>query len=193
MKTLIWPLLLVSLPVSPAIARAPVVGIYSDVGGTNCHLSDPTLGVVSYHVVITEWQDLNAAWFAAPMPPCMVGAQWLFDTHPFSVHIGDSQTGVAISFSACLESPLHVLTITYLVSGATPSCCCYPILPAPDHPYGYIDVQDCNMDLEPPAKSSPGLINASQLCQDCAYCETIPTESTTWGRVKALYGETNGF
>jgi hypothetical protein len=191
MKTLTWLLLLMSLLATSVLAVAPVVGVYSDVGGTNCHLSDSAVEVVSYYVVITEWDDLARASFAAPMPSCMVGAEWLFDTHPFSMHMGDSQSGVAIEFSGCLDSPLHVLTITYLVSGETPSCCCYPIIPAPDHPAGIIDVQDCNMDLEPPARSSPALINASEQCPDCTYCGAVLTESMTWGEIKALFEEDN--
>ncbi|UCH84194.1 MAG: hypothetical protein JSW50_00455, partial [Candidatus Latescibacterota bacterium] len=101
------------------------------------------------------------------------------------INIGNSQTGVAIGYGTCLESPVHPLTINYFVqSPPTESCCYYPVLPDPHVPSGEIEVVDCNNELVY-AEGGVAVLYPTSNC----LCEggVVAVEESTWGRVKALY------
>ena len=101
--------------------------------------------------------------FSAPVPPCAPLLIWLFDTSPLPVVIGNSQTGVAIGFGACLEAPIHVLTINYFCQGLTPPCCEYPVLFDPNSVTGEIEWVDCDFNLLT-GTSSTNVINGDSSC-----------------------------
>ncbi|UCH83400.1 MAG: hypothetical protein JSW50_13220 [Candidatus Latescibacterota bacterium] len=165
-----------------AFAQAGSVGIFGDPAGTTCNLTDVVQGLLSVYVVHVN-AVATASQFSAPMPGCMVGASWLSDTGIFPVTIGNSQTGVAIGYGVCQTGNIHVLTINYFAAGLSTPCCYYPVLPDPNVPSGKIEVVDCANNLLF-ASGGIGIINADGSCQ----CD-VPTEETTWGKVKSLYGE----
>jgi len=68
-----------------------------------------------------------------------------------------------------------VLSVTYLLPGTSSACSCLRIVPYPgDEPY--IVCNGCDF-MELPCSGG------GSLHVNC----TVPVESTTWGRVKALY------
>jgi hypothetical protein len=76
--------------------------------------------------------------------------------------------------------------MVFLTSGETVSCCSYPALKADDlHPEfpGPI-AADCDEGLVGVDAGYGGIINADDTCP-CSF--PVPTEETTWGRVKSLY------
>ena len=163
------------------------IGVYADPTGSNCHLVDTQVGPVSYYVVVTG-ENTAAVSFAAPMPACMIGTTWISDTPVYPITLGDSQSGTDIGFGACFGSPNHVLTMNYVVGGQTEVCCCYPVLPSPTNPSGCVDIVLC----AGPVFCYTGeisLINSSEECPTCDHCLTVSAESTSWGRVKALFVE----
>jgi hypothetical protein len=77
----------------------------------------------------------------------MLAVVYLSDIQPFPVTIGNSQTGVAIGFGACLGSPINLLGIVAFGSGLTVPCCEYPVIPDPAAVSGEVDVVDCGLNI----------------------------------------------
>ncbi|UCH84511.1 MAG: hypothetical protein JSW50_02120 [Candidatus Latescibacterota bacterium] len=178
-KALLLTLVLV-VSASMAFAQAGSVGLFADPGGVNCNVTDipgllPIFAVHVYHAGATACQ------FSAPVPACMIAAIWLSDTAVFPVTVGNSQTGVAIGYGLCQGAPTHVLTINVFAQGLSAPCCVYPVLPDPNVPSGQVEVVDCNNSLLQ-ATGGVAIINSTPNCN----CD-VPTEDTTWGKVKSLY------
>jgi hypothetical protein len=112
------------------------------------------------------------------------GVTYLSDTVWFAV--GNSQNGIAVGYGSCLTGSIFVMMINYFVQGTSEACCVYPVLPYPNAvPGGAILVQDCDYNLV----FGVGLaatVNGNSSCP-CGY--PVPVEETTWGGVKALYGD----
>lgn len=181
-KTLLLTLVLM-LAASMAFAQGGSIGVFADAGGSSCNLTDAAPGLLSLYVVHVLTPGATASQFAAPMPACMLGATYLSDSSPFSVVIGSSQTGVAIGYGACLAAPIHCLTIQYFASGLSTACCYYSVIPDPNLPSGLIEVVDCAENLIS-ATGGVGIINPDGTCQ----CD-VPTQDTTWGKVKSIFAE----
>ncbi len=181
-KTLLITLVLM-LSASMAFAQGGSIGIFSDVAGSSCNLTDAAPGLLSLYVVHVLTPGATASQFAAPAPACMLGATYLSDSSPFSVVIGSSQTGVAIGYGACIAAPIHVLTIQFFASGLSTPCCYYPVVPDPNVPSGSIEVVDCTETLLT-ATGGLGIINPDGTCQ----CD-VPVQDTTWGKVKSIFAE----
>jgi hypothetical protein len=114
-----------------AAARAQVVkiGVYAEPEWEICNLVDDGPGLLRAYVVVDPPTAMISLTFSAPKPPCLDGV-WLGDEHPYPLVIGDSQNGISIALQGC-RTATHVLTILYQVTGQTPPCCPYPILPDP--------------------------------------------------------------
>ena len=181
-KTLSLTLVLM-LSASMAFAQAGSIGIFSDPGGSSCNLLDTAPGLLNLYVVHALTPAATASQWAAPQPACMVGASYLSDTGIFPVTIGNSQTGVAVGYGACLSSPIHCLTINFFGSGLSQACCYYGVVPDPSLPSGDIEVVDCDKNLLV-ATGGGGILNPDATCQ----CD-VPAQDTTWGKVKSIFAE----
>ena len=164
------------------------IGVFSDARGCPCELTDRgSAGLLTVTILHVNSPGAKASQFSAPRPSCL-NVTHLYDTPVFTT-IGNSQTGVAIGYGQCLTGTFQILTITYFAQGLTPDCCYYEVLPDPSSPSGAIEVFDCNDQLVFP----PGwydIVNSTESCQCYAgfeYCYPVAVESSTWGRVKALY------
>jgi hypothetical protein len=118
------------------------IGLYSDVSGTGCSLSDETIAVQNVYVYLRPGSGATGLQFAAPKPPCFTGYFLGDNVPPGLLAIGNSQDGISIALGACVTNPMNVLTIQYLGLGTTPPCCAYPVTPDPN--VSNILVVDCN-------------------------------------------------
>jgi hypothetical protein len=168
---------------SLVFAQGGTIGAFSDMGGTDCYITDGVAGLLPIYIVHVNTPGATASQFYAPTPACMVGATFLSDSPSFPVAIGGSQTGIAIAYGACLSAPIHVLTIQYFAAGLTSPCCYFDVLPDPAVPSGQIEVVDC-VETIVFATGQSGLINTDGTCE-CG----VPTQDTTWGKMKSLYSE----
>ena len=167
------------------------IGVSSSPIVYSCNIKDNAPGLLEVFVMYTGLAAKGIT-FAAPMPAC---AQLIYlqDSHVFGTTTGNSQTGVSVDFGACMSGPVHVLTIQYFAGGTTPPCCVYPTLPVSGS-----DVYAVACDASPVTVTRLcNYINQNPSC-GCAFlgpyfvlCPevVVPVESTTWGRVKALYRE----
>ena len=165
-------------------AQAGCIGLFRDTGGMDCNLLDMP-GVTLYHLVHVSitMGGATGCQFSAPQPACCL-ALYLSDQQIFPITLGNSQTGVAIAYGACMLSPIHVLSMQYFTQGTTPPCCAYPVLPDPNLPSGQIEIVDCEFNVVY-GVGGTGMINADASCP----CLATPAEETTWGQLKSLYSE----
>ena len=151
---------------------------YADVEGTSQVIETPE-GVVHIYIIWkSPWSGSASALacqFSAPKPSCF-NAEYLGEIPYFTDTVGNTQTGMAIAFGACLNAPAVLVSLSYMAVGST-VCCEYPVLPHPDATSGEIEFADCNQDKV--------LGTGGALFLKC----TTPVEPSTWGKVKSLYAQ----
>jgi hypothetical protein len=174
----------VTMLVATGVPGAGTIGLFADPQAASCNLFDQSAGLMTFYVVHVLTSGAAAAQFGAPIPSCMTGASYLGESSPFGAVIGNSQTGVAIGYGACLSGPIHLLTIRLFVQGLSEPCCLYPVIPA----LGYGDTKvwmvDCD-ENELEAASAYAVVNPIGACQ----CSSVKTEDATWGKIKSLYSD----
>lgn len=157
------------------------LGLYADPGGGQSCITDE-VGLITIYAVHTQTPGATAVQFAAPLPVCWNGSLWLSDTPQYAVSLGNSQTGAAVGYGACVTTNILVLVINVFGQGLTgQSCCAWTIAPDPNVPSGQIEVVDCAVNL----LEAEGLTSfvSSAPCD----CVLVATEKSTWGAIKALY------
>jgi len=114
------------------------------------------------------------------------------------VNVGDNvNTGVAVTYNGgCNASPLLIGTISYFAHGDTPPCAYLRVIPDPSAVSGRIEGADCSLNKTFP-EGWPLAVNSDGTCSCGAVlggggpimppCNPVPTEETSWGKVKALY------
>jgi hypothetical protein len=147
------------------------IALYSDTLHTDTTLADTLPGDVKIYVVHEDRSNVSTSAFMVVASEGFTGT-WLGETSAFFT-VGDSETGIFMSYGGCRNSPILILTITYQVFG-TSSQCAYLSVEA--HPvYGWIEVLNCDMDL------------LEAIGQTLTVNCTVSVEETTWGRIKSIY------
>ena len=174
-------LLLVSITFSATASIAQdKVELFVDEGRTVCSLSDNVPAVVSLHVFLTGPDNATLVGFKATLPDCWQGATWLADVTPY-VSIGTSQGEMSVAFGQCLTPPVHAVEIQVATSGTSLPCCEVKILQPISFP---LQIVDCGFAEVNATAGQSVMVNPNASCP----CTTpVATESSTWGRVKALY------
>lgn len=170
-----------------------IVGLYSDVAGTDCRVADEREGMLEVHMVAQAVIGLNAIQFAAPIPACWTGATWVADQSPWVLVLGQTQDpvhGISMTFSRanCEASSVYLGKMLVSTQGSGPSCCEFPILKAqvdyhPEVPLPITVLCGDETHVHGIAPVS-AWINPDPSC-DCLL--TLPVEETSWGRLKSLY------
>jgi hypothetical protein len=156
---------------TPAAAQGSV-GIYSDNTGLGCSLSDLSSGVIVGYVVVRPGPNgASAVEFSAPKPPCFTATYLTESTPPSMLSIGNTQTGVSIAMVGCFAAPTHVLTIQYLGTGTTPTCCEFPVIPDPI--VSDVIIVDCAFNEE----ASTGLVSTINADASCACQGNSPPDA----------------
>ena len=183
MKTFILTLVFASCLDGTLNAQPGQIGVYADAAGAQCDIFYGNYGLTWFYIVHTATTGARGVRFSAPAPVCLAEAQWVYDQSPYTITAGDSQNGVTVSYGSCVSSPIHVLSIPYFSVGlGAPPCCLYPVLPDPGAASGQIEVVDC----EGATVLAEGLVSTVNGNATCP-CGIVPTASTTWGQIKALY------
>ena len=184
MKKVLLTTVILMFSASLVFAQAGRIGIFGDATGavTSCAVVDDAPKLLPLYVVHVDAPSVTASQFMAPQPACMDGT-WLSDTAVFGVTLGNSQTGVAIAYGACLASPVHILTINIFASGTTAPCCVYPVTGDVNLPSGLIEIVDCADNLYY-GDGQSGVINPDATC---ACVDIVATQESSWGKIKSLY------
>lgn len=127
-----------------------------------------------------------------------VTMNYISETHPFPMTVGNTQDGLTVCYGACLPpaSSGPVAVITYMYLGQTSSCPSLRVVPHPDAET--VEVIACDGTAEspvlrdlpiPPPNESCGCGSQYQLVgvPHIFDCTPLPVENKTWGAIKALY------
>ena len=176
-------LMLIMLSSSVTSAQTPFIAVYFD----NTYQTEatvfpggcPGIGVLdTLYVAITNANAfLSGVEFAVNYPPEIT---WVADLGTQPVTIGNTQSGISMGWATPQNGFSTVRICGVLVQWQCNTCPAanipVPVVPNPNTLFlGYTDFPAFNPF---PAVGLTSLI-----------CATVPAEETTWGKVKALYGE----
>jgi len=167
---------------SMAFAQAGYLGIYDTPDGGNCDLVNIPVNVATFYVVHHATVSTGAQWMAENLNPSLL--LLTSAVNPAFVSVGDPATGVSVGYGGCLRGPIHVYTLTYF-NQAFETCIPLSIVADPLAISGKIEVYDCAFNMHV-ANGETSYLNGDGSCP-CLI--PLPTEETSWGRVKALYDE----
>lgn len=165
--------------------------LFVDQAMTQCALADHAPGTQTIHVFLSGSEAATFAVLSAPRPDCWQGASWVGDVMPGNrAWTGNTQIGIGVTLyvpgiAECKTPPVLVCSMLFVASGTSQPCCDYVVAPAslPQEPYG-LEYIDCAFLEHPASVGRKVTINPDPSCR----CELpLATESSTWGRVKALY------
>lgn len=185
MKYLLFAALAIVVCTSTAAAQNRVE-LYADNQMATCSISEPVSPpIVQVHVFLVGPVSSTGARFRVPKPDCWVGATWLGDALApnMGAAAGTSQSDWSIGFGHCAAGPaVYMAAISYLITNQALPCCIVDALPAGQ--FAFTDCGDFNeFDL---LESKPLVVNPNESC-GCQGGIVLKTETSTWGRVKALY------
>jgi hypothetical protein len=153
------------------------IGAFGDAEATDCNITD-TGSLVEVHIIHVYSIDVTASRFMLDVSA--TGWAHLGDTWDFDVHMGTTITGASVAYDACLDGPIHLVTVSFTGNNTAP-CTYIKIVPDPASLYGRIEAADCDQNIIFPT-GGWAIVNVNDNCRCC-----IPVEQTTWGGVKALY------
>jgi hypothetical protein len=166
----------VALLAGTAFAQNGSIAVFSDAAGTDCFFTDSggLVQVFVFHLfspgaTASEWMIYTPGW------------THLGDNPDFTLVIGQSITGVAISYENCLQGDFRLMTINFFGNSAS-NCLLLGIVPAPNKAgVRAVDCAENNVFIP----GGWGRINADGTCQNCDPPD--PVEQSTWGQIKAMY------
>ncbi len=170
---------------SMAFSQPPgSIGVFADNTATICDVYDQAPGLLQLHVVHVYTPGATAAQFKLDCTSWgPTGWTYLGEAWPYTTTIGNTQTGAAVAYGACLSGPIYLVAVQYYVQGLTPPCSFCQIVADPTATPPGIYVADCS---DPPnvvtATGGDVVINPVEGC----FCN-IPAQETSWGQLKAFY------
>jgi hypothetical protein len=180
-KMLILLTLLLIVSAGAALGQTGYIGVYADPAGTECTLSARGGGEVSVYVIhqatagaaASQWRIVSGGGFDMTY----VGEKWS------AAAMGDTRSGVSVSYGSCLGSPILLCTVTYMSDGSSPSCSYLEVVADPASVSGSIEVVDCN-SYRSSASGGRLNVNPDGSCP-CGQAENV--RDTDWGRIKAMF------
>jgi hypothetical protein len=158
-------LLAVLLAGSPASAQlAGTIGVFGDAEGNGCSVADES-GLAEIHVIHYGHSGATAVQFMLTV----IDPNWyhISDEWVFPLAIGNSSTGVAIAYGACMPAPTYLgKVIAWGAMGTGTPCADILVLPDPNVASGMIEAVDCAQSVMYPY-GVDGRIN-------CGPCMVLP-------------------
>jgi hypothetical protein len=177
------------MPVAAA-AQGGVIGLYFDIGYTDCNLSETILQQQIVFVVHQFAPEVTASQFRVVKH---WGATSAWVDYQGNVKVGEIFTGVSVAYNGCRAAPYLIATMAFISLYETAPCIGLEVVPDPNAPSGDIEAFDC----------SPAMLYATGgvLCinyPDCCLvqsasspaatdCYPVSSRESTWGGIKALY------
>ena len=172
-------------PLSSALAQVEHITVYADASGSSCSIADLTPALFTlfvlhtnvYHAIAVNLSVTESAGFSAT---------FVEEDIPF-YHVGTFRDGVTVVYDECIFStPFLIGTITYQGYGTSETCSMLDTSGNPNwgEPTPYPITNACTFAWYPAPSAGPLYINPSPECSPPC---VVKTESSTWGRVKALY------
>jgi hypothetical protein len=151
--------------------------LFSDAAHTSIYADDSAPGTLTVYVVHESFAEgATGSIFRIRGSAGFTGV-WLSESSPFGT-VGTSTDGIAMLYPECLFGSAQVLQVNYMLFGTSDECATLQVVNHPSQPEGIIEIPTCD-DLIL-AFGGTLTINPTQAC-------ALKTESTSWGKIKALY------
>lgn len=171
------------LPANLAFGQAGYIGLFTDIGYTDCRLWDDAVEIKTIYAVHKAASFVTQSQFLVYVDPGF-GCTEVGLTYNFPTAIGSPTTGLTIAYGTCSVSDILLFTWDFQCQMATAGDCIrLEVVPDPAALSGYIEVIDCNSNRLI-GNGSTLFVNPNWTC-DCG--EIVPAEETNWGQIKALY------
>lgn len=166
-------------------AQGGHIGLYADTWGSNCTFDNKPYAILEIHVVHMDAPGISASQFSLRDGGGFTGAYLGEELSPHVVGgFGNSQEGISIAYGDCYASPLHILTVRYLIEGHMPKGSYLKVVPDPHAiPEPGIWAVDCSNSTLLPASGGIVIVND----EGVFCCESTPVVQQTWGAIKVLY------
>jgi hypothetical protein len=161
-------------------AQTPYIAVFFDSGLSHQAKDCPGPVADTWYVAAENFNTyLSGAEFQVQYPAAVT---WLADTDKPAATIGNTQNGISMGFPGPVNGFVPVLLCKVQVFWNCDACV-EPYLDnavkvVPNQYTGFLGVTDYPLFQEIPGVGLTSYI-----------CATVPTEETSWGQVKALYGE----
>ena len=166
--------------------QAGYIGLYSDIGGTDCKMADVP-GLCYVYVIHKNAPGVTSSRF---MIQDIGLNSTIFLNEVFSpgrLWVGSLHSGVVVSYGACFSSDVLLVTMEYSCQGTADPCATTRVLPDPAAPSGTIEVLDCG-SLPNTLVANASILNWNDTGNCDPGCgQVVPAHDTSWGQVKALY------
>ena len=175
---------LVSLLSTPGFAAYPP-RVVVDLPDGDCIVGDTHAGsisvsVASYASSLTP--EALGAYFrigsGGGFTGVLVGERW-----GATFHLGNVTDGAIVAYEQCQPGRFEIVRLTYQVYGTSPPCSYLEVLPHPD--YSSVIALTCAGGAVETKPWGPLWVNYAPQC-GAAWC-VLATESSSWGKIKALY------
>ena len=154
------------------------IALYADSNFTVCETSD-SVAILKVYAVLVDNQGSMGVSFKIHGPTGEAPPQWVSDNFGDNIHHGNTQDGVVILYP-CTEGQKLLATITYIGRGGSFPCSYFEVKPA--H-IGMIGGIDCFFYQESVGQHYL-YINPDGSC----HCNApVPSQASSWGRIKSLY------
>jgi hypothetical protein len=174
---------LLVLTAGAAFGQTGYIGLYADPEGVDCTTSDNGNGQVTVYVIHRAVSGTT-------------GSQWRIEASDgfdmtylgeslSYVAMGNTQSGVSLSYGSCLGSQILLCTVTYATNGSSSPCSYLQVVPDPNSDSGAIEVMDC-ASQKYTGTGSRLYVNPDGSCE-CGHVN--PIEETGWGRIKAMFAD----
>lgn len=189
--------LLVTLAVvcvcSIAFAQPPggQIMIFADPLGTDCFPKDRFPNVLQVYVVQIDAEGASGSQFKIETGGGFEGV-FLGEELALTRGLkqGNSTTGTGIGYGECLVSPIHLLTLSYYCNGLSSECSYLEVTDAYEGERGELTSVDCSLPpLRQETLGGRTYVNANPSCPCEVAGALLPVYETTWGNVKAMYGD----
>ena len=181
MKRVLFLSLGILLTAGMAFGQAGYIGLFSDVGYTNCTMYDAP-GLETIYAVHKASTGSTACQFKIAVDPGMT-CTGVGVINAFPTTIGTPGTGISVAYGACYPSDILLLTWNFFCSGTSTPCSMLQVVPDPSALSGTIEVVDCDL-FKLVGGGSIMFVNPDGNC-DCG--EIVPVRESSWGAIKALY------
>lgn len=172
--------------VTPARGQAGEINVFVDSLYSRCWYSETNEGpgIVTLYVVHQRTPAATGCRFVL-QKSSRLDWEYVGESSAYAV-TGETRTGVTVAYGSCLASNVLIMKVSYYAPYLSSGWCrTIQALPDPAAPSGAIEVYDCNGNVLV-GSGQPLLVNPYLTCE-VIWCNVLPIDDATWGRVKALY------
>jgi hypothetical protein len=162
-----------------AAAQTDQIGLYIDAGYTECKLADDSPGEVTVYIVHHSSSGALASQF---MIQASSGSALTYVGEDINgLSLGNTQSGLAISYQLCRYGDILAGTVRYFKTGTSSTCSSLLVVPDPASVNGKIEAMDC-------FEGRVDLGGTRLVINPDGTCECGPTsEITSWGKIKGRF------